>query len=209
MACGQSGGVFRAREFAIKSIFEMYFFFLFIAFHSAKLFGTDELSETYTETISVSFMVLRDDSRGSNSCREFPGQSRYSPFPIKAVDIGITFPTTVEDHHHRNNCPLSMTMTRRLPLKLKSLVSPSHHLQCRAISTFPVSYGPPPDGPSLVKSFLYGSEKGQELQREMEQSYSKVLARGKYVHKMNQHHVKPDKINEYIALMLFPPAPHR
>jgi hypothetical protein len=60
---------------------------------------------------------------------------------------------------------------------------------------------PPPDGPSLFKSFMYGTEKGQELQREMEQSYSKVLARGKYVHKMNQHHVRPDKINEYIALM--------
>ena len=67
----------------------------------------------------------------------------------------------------------------------------------------------PPDPPSLVKSFLYGSEKGQEMQREMEQSYSKVLARGKYVHKMNQHHVRPDKINEYIALMYPPLVPHR
>ena len=67
----------------------------------------------------------------------------------------------------------------------------------------------PPDPPSLVKSFLYGSEKGQEMQREMEQSYSKVLARGKYVHKMNQHHVRPDKINEYIALMYPPLGPLR
>ena len=65
----------------------------------------------------------------------------------------------------------------------------------------------PPDPPSLVKSFLYGSEKGQELQREMEQSYSKVLARGKYVHKFNQHHVRPDKIDEYIALMYIPEYP--
>ena len=96
-------------------------------------------------------------------------------------------------------------MTHRLPFKLKSLVPTSQHLQCRPLSSFPVRYAPPPDGPSLVKSFLYGSEKGQELQREMEQSYSKVLARGKYVHKMNQHHVKPDKINEYIALMFPPP----
>ena len=70
----------------------------------------------------------------------------------------------------------------------------------RAFTTT-ASRGTPPDPPSLVKSFLYGSEKGQELQREMEQSYSKVLARGKYVHKINEHHVRPDKINEYIALM--------
>jgi len=101
-------------------------------------------------------------------------------------------------------------MTHRLPFKLKSLVPASHRLQCRPLSSFPVRYAPPPDGPSLVKSFLYGSEKGQELQREMEQSYSKVLARGKYVHKMNQHQVKPDKINEYLALMFppFPPPPN-
>jgi hypothetical protein len=76
------------------------------------------------------------------------------------------------------------------------------HLQ-RGFSTLSARLQPPDDNgrPSLVKSFLYGSEKGQELQREMEQSYSKVLARGKYVHKINTHHVRPDKIQEYVALM--------
>ena len=72
----------------------------------------------------------------------------------------------------------------------------------RAFTTTSRRLAAPPE--SLVKSFLYGSEKGQELQREMEQSYSKVLARGKYVHKLNQHFVKPDKIDEYTALM-YPP----
>jgi hypothetical protein len=82
------------------------------------------------------------------------------------------------------------------------------HLQWRAFSASPaIRTPPPPDGPSLVKSLLYGSEKGQALQREMEQSYSKVLARGKYVHRMSHHHVKPDKINEYVALMLNLPPP--
>ena len=82
MACGQSGGVFRAREFAIKSIFEMYFL-LFIAFHSAKLFGTDELSETYIETISVSFTVLRDDNRGSKFLSGIPRTKPLFPVPDK------------------------------------------------------------------------------------------------------------------------------
>ena len=89
------------------------------------------------------------------------------------------------------------TMNRQLAMKASLLRLPS-----RSFSVIPaIRSPPPPDPPSFVKSLLYGSEKGQELQREMEQSYSKVLARGKYVHKTNQHYVKPDKINEYVALM--------
>jgi hypothetical protein len=101
-----------------------------------------------------------------------------------------------EDPDHR--FPSSdRTMNRQLAIKASLLRLPS-----RSFSVIPaIRSSPPPDPPSFVKSFLYGSEKGQELQREMEQSYSKVLARGKYVHKMSQHHVKPDKINEYVALM--------
>ena len=96
-------------------------------------------------------------------------------------------------------------MNRQFAIKANLFRCPSQRIQSRPFTSFPPIHGPPPpDGPSLVKSFLYGSEKRQELQREMEQSYSKVLARGKYVHKMNQHHVKPDKINEYVALMFLP-----
>jgi hypothetical protein len=101
-------------------------------------------------------------------------------------------------------------MNRRLPFKPTFAISSRRAQLYRPFTSFPAIRAPPPppppDGPSLVKSFLYGSEKGQELQREMEQSYSKILARGKYVHKMSQHHVKPDKINEYVALM-YPPPP--
>ncbi|KAL7274440.1 hypothetical protein RUND412_002653 [Rhizina undulata] len=53
----------------------------------------------------------------------------------------------------------------------------------------------------IVKSILYGSEKGQKEEAEMEQSYSKLLARGKYVHAIEFHHVKPDKVEEYIKLV--------
>lgn len=53
----------------------------------------------------------------------------------------------------------------------------------------------------IVKSILYGSEQGQKEEREMEQSYGKVLARGKYVHAIEFHHVKPDKVAEYIELV--------
>lgn len=108
--------------------------------------------------------------------------------------------------------PPLLTMNRHLALRTSGLARtapriPTQLPLLRPLSSSALVRSPPlGDKPSLVKSFLYGSEKGQELQREMEQSYSKVLARGKYVHKMNQHHVKPDKIKEYIALM-YPTPP--
>jgi len=94
-------------------------------------------------------------------------------------------------HRHLTAATMRTATTLRLGHRLRRSFT---HLQARHSP-------PPPDAPSLVKSLLYGSEKGQELQREMEQSYSKVLARGKYVHKMNSHVVKPDKVEQYIALM--------
>ncbi|OZJ06497.1 hypothetical protein BZG36_00619 [Bifiguratus adelaidae] len=42
---------------------------------------------------------------------------------------------------------------------------------------------------------------GEELTKEEQESFSKVLARGKYVHEFIQHDVKPDKVDEYIALI--------
>ncbi|KAG0639658.1 hypothetical protein HOY80DRAFT_72523 [Tuber brumale] len=53
----------------------------------------------------------------------------------------------------------------------------------------------------IVKSILYGSKEGQKEEAEMEQSYSKVMARGKYVHAIEFHHVKPDKVEDYVKLV--------
>src|SRR5271156_1543382 len=99
------------------------------------------------------------------------------------------------------------TMHRHLTaatMRTTNVLREGHQFR-RSFTHLPARYSPPPpDAPNLEKSLLYGSEKGQELQREMEQSYSKVLARGKYVHKLNQHFVKPDKIEQYVALMYCP-----
>jgi hypothetical protein len=56
-------------------------------------------------------------------------------------------------------------------------------------------------GKGVVKSILYGSEKGQREEAEMERSYSTVLARGKYVHAIEFHHVKPDQQAAYVDLV--------
>lgn len=52
-----------------------------------------------------------------------------------------------------------------------------------------------------VKSLLYGTPAAQKEEIEMEQSYGKVLARGKYVHEIVLHKVKPEKVAEYVELI--------
>jgi len=39
------------------------------------------------------------------------------------------------------------------------------------------------------------------MEKEMEQSFSQVIARGKYVHSIIFHEVKPDKVDEYVKLV--------
>jgi hypothetical protein len=50
-------------------------------------------------------------------------------------------------------------------------------------------------------NLIYGTVEGQQMDKEMERSFSQVLARGKYVHSIVFHEVKPDKVDEYVELV--------
>jgi len=52
-----------------------------------------------------------------------------------------------------------------------------------------------------LSSLIYGTHEGQQMDQEIEKSFSQVLARGKYVHSIVMHTVKPDKVDEYIDLV--------
>jgi hypothetical protein len=52
-----------------------------------------------------------------------------------------------------------------------------------------------------LSSLIYGTPEGRELDKDMERSFSQVLARGKYVHSIVFHDVKPDKVEEYTELI--------
>lgn len=52
-----------------------------------------------------------------------------------------------------------------------------------------------------LSSLIYGTKEGQQLDQDIERSYSQVLARGKYVHSIVFHEVKPDKVDEYVKLI--------
>ena len=52
-----------------------------------------------------------------------------------------------------------------------------------------------------LASLIYGTHEGQQMDQEIEKSFSQVLARGKYVHSIVFHTVKPDKVDEYVELV--------
>ena len=52
-----------------------------------------------------------------------------------------------------------------------------------------------------LSSLIYGTKEGQQMDQEIEKSFSQVLARGKYVHSIVMHQVKPDKVDEYVKLV--------
>ncbi|KAL3471315.1 hypothetical protein BJX99DRAFT_266913 [Aspergillus californicus] len=57
----------------------------------------------------------------------------------------------------------------------------------------------PKRGP--LSSLIYGTKEGQQLDKDIERSFSQVLARGKYVHSIVFHEVKPDHVDEYVDLV--------
>lgn len=50
-------------------------------------------------------------------------------------------------------------------------------------------------------SIVWGTREGQNYDKDIERSFSQVLARGKYVHSIVFHTVKPDKVDEYVQLV--------
>lgn len=56
-------------------------------------------------------------------------------------------------------------------------------------------------GGNRLSSLIYGTQEGREMDKEIERSFSQVLARGKYVHSIVFHEVKPDKVDEYVELV--------
>lgn len=52
-----------------------------------------------------------------------------------------------------------------------------------------------------LTNLIYGTKEGRELDAQLEASFSQVIARGKYVHSIVFHTVKPDKVDEYAELV--------
>ncbi|KZZ96898.1 Dimeric alpha-beta barrel [Ascosphaera apis ARSEF 7405] len=49
-------------------------------------------------------------------------------------------------------------------------------------------------------NLIYGTAEARKLDNDIERSFSEVVARGKYVHSIVFHEVKPDKVKDYVEL---------
>ena len=52
-----------------------------------------------------------------------------------------------------------------------------------------------------MTNLIYGTKEGRALEAQISASFSAVLARGKYVHTIEFHEVKPDRVDEYVKLV--------
>lgn len=95
------------------------------------------------------------------------------------------------------------SISRVLPLAL-AYFPITHHgtAQRRLRGTRLISSNSSKEGDhSVLKSILYGSDVAKREELELEQSYGKVLARGKYVHEIVRHSVYPGKVMDYINIV--------
>ncbi|KAF4509839.1 hypothetical protein G6O67_001779 [Ophiocordyceps sinensis] len=52
-----------------------------------------------------------------------------------------------------------------------------------------------------LSNLIYGTKEGREMEAQIEASFSQVLARGKYVHSIVFHEVKPEMVDQYVDLV--------
>lgn len=57
----------------------------------------------------------------------------------------------------------------------------------------------PKRGP--ISSLIYGTKEARKHDIEIERSFSEILARGKYLHSIVFHEVKPDRVDEYVDVV--------
>ena len=81
------------------------------------------------------------------------------------------------------------TMAQKQPAPTDEAGSTAEHKQ------------PEPKKSGPLTNLIYGTKEGREMEAQLEASFSQVLARGKYVHSIVHHEVKPDKVDEYMDLV--------
>lgn len=100
---------------------------------------------------------------------------------------------------------LSDTPTAPDESEASSVANPQHNLALGSLSTHDAgaaresSYKQESSKrKGTLSSLIYGTHEGRQMDQEIEKSFSQVLARGKYVHSIVFHTVKPDKVDEYV-----------
>ena len=120
------------------------------------------------------------------------------------------FVTASKSHSSSSSTPLDTRGTRTAhdSSNASSADASAHHMSLGSLSTHsPEAVREASKTQETTKrkgalsSLIYGTQEGQQMDQEIEKSFSQVLARGKYVHSIVFHQVKPDKVDEYVKLV--------
>ncbi|KAF9888374.1 hypothetical protein FE257_008652 [Aspergillus nanangensis] len=137
------------------------------------------------------------DQQESQSVNASASASTSSPVSRDRFREYATAPTAPRESNASNASSTSPAVFDAADtLDNKALGSLSTH---RILGDDQLSEQSPKRGP--LSSLIYGTREGQQLDKDIERSFSQVLARGKYVHSIVFHEVKPDRVDEYVDLV--------
>lgn len=129
--------------------------------------------------------AFRQELQEAKKAREASGSPRSQPQPQSQ-------PTSSAPSSS------SSSSTSSLPLGLMQGLGMLSTASGRAAE---VAEKEPPRRAGPLTNLIYGTKEGREMDAQLEASFSAVLARGKYVHSIVFHEVKPDKVDEYVELV--------
>ncbi|TVY39486.1 Protein NipSnap-like protein [Lachnellula subtilissima] len=168
-----------------------------------------------SSSLSTSNTLLRAFTSSSTSFKRSPALSDITPEGVSSFDAKQKeFRERLADQSKKKEAAASQSAepspsfnsSPTAPRASNARSSTSNNHTTHAIDSQSVSAAEettPEDESAKGKlsSLIYGTKEGRDMDKEMEHSFSQVLARGKYVHSIVFHEVKPDKVDEYVELV--------
>ncbi|KAK7204226.1 NIPSNAP-domain-containing protein [Myxozyma melibiosi] len=135
----------------------------------------------------LSSLRFSSSKRAFSSCRSLLNNSNQQP-PGRVPSLG-NVPPSYKGHYFDG------TPQPTEPLPSSTSSSPD------AVDSADAASAGAKKSSGLIKSFLFGSEESKREIETLEKSYSSQLMRGKYVHEITYHQVRPESSPEYVKLI--------
>lgn len=158
--------------------------------------GIGDITHDGADSFNARQKEFRDNLEAAKKKKEQQDSQLHAASPSSTP----ASPTAPQSSNASDTSPPLHTLDAAQSLDQQALGSLSSHRtigearQKQTDGQSPTKRGP-------LSSLIYGTHEGQQLDKEMERSFSQVLARGKYVHSIVFHDVKPDKVDEYAELV--------
>lgn len=183
------------------------------------MFARRILKNSSLSPLSTPNTLLRAFTTSSASFKRSPALSDITPEGVASFDAKQKeFREQIADQSKKKEAaasqsaepstssPLSFNSSPTAPRASNARSSASntqntHAIDSQSVSAAETTTTQDDSAKGKLSSLIYGTKEGREMDKEMEHSFSQVLARGKYVHSIVFHEVKSDKVDEYVELV--------